>query len=233
VTRQQQIEQMLGIETHLDVAASWATFDTDEYYLKVQGVHTWKLKDDLNRYALVIERTRPDLIIEVGTKWGGSALWFADFGIDVVTVDIDQSLTGPAHGFDVDREQPHIQFVEGDSVNLDTLARVSSLASGYERVMVSLDGEHAAPHVYHEILAYGPMVSQGCYLVVEDGIFDLVDPSVAHRGGARIPTEGGPLAAIRQAGLHTDPRWVRDVEVERLTLRSYHPAGFWRRAEVD
>lgn len=235
VNHQQRIEKMLGLTTFLDVAASWRTFDTDEYYLKVQGVHTWKLQDDLTRYEKVIERARPDLIVEVGTKWGGSALWFAGLGINVITIDIDQSLTKEARDLDGDRRSGvrRITWIENDSVNPEMLARVAEITHGYQRVMVSLDGEHAAPHVLKEIELYGPLVSKGQYLVVEDGIFDLVDPAIAHRGGARIPTEGGPLAAIRQSGVLEDPRWHRDTEIETLTNRSYHPAGFLRRTEVD
>jgi cephalosporin hydroxylase len=125
----------------------------------------------------------------------------------VISIDIDQSLTGPARDIDHDctSGQPQITWIENDSVNPEMLARVADIAGRYERVMVSLDGEHAAPHVLQEIAAYGPLVSPGQYLVVEDGIFDLVDPAIAHRGGARIPTEGGPLVAIRQGGLLSDP----------------------------
>lgn len=238
MTQQQRIEQTLDTETYLDVVASWRTFDTDEYFLKVQGVHTWKLQDDLTRYEKVIEKAQPDLVIEVGAKWGGSALWFASFGIDVISVDIDQSLTGPARGLDANRGNAgasRITWFEGDSIDPGLVAKIAKRARyrDYHRVMVSLDGEHAAPHVLQEIGLYGPLVSKGQYLVVEDGIFDLVDPAVAHRGGARIPAEGGPLAAIRQAGLVADPRWHRDIEIEKLTNRSYHPCGFLRRTEAD
>ncbi len=235
MTRQQEVERTLGIRTYLDVAASWRTFDTDEYYLFTQGIRTWKLKDDLDRYARVIEQNRPDLIVEVGTKWGGSALWFAQFGVDVLTIDIDHSLIGPARDLDggsIDGVR-RITWVEGDSVHPGLVANAAVAASFYKRVMVSLDGEHAAPHVLREIAAYGPLVTPGQYLVVEDGIFDLVDQSVAHRGGARIPAEGGPLVAIWQAGLHTDPQWHRDVEVERMTERTYHPCGFFKKVGAE
>jgi cephalosporin hydroxylase len=41
--------------------------------------------------------------------------------------------------------------------------------------MLLADGNHAAEHVFQELLLYGPMVAPGCYFVVEDGIVDVMD----------------------------------------------------------
>jgi cephalosporin hydroxylase len=95
------------------------------------------------------------------------------------------------------------------------------------RTMVSLDSEHATPHVLAEIALYGPLVTPGCYLVVEDGIFDLIEPERAHLGGARIPAEGGPLRAIAATLAQDSAEWKRDTAIEKMSARSYHPAGFW------
>jgi cephalosporin hydroxylase len=221
-----------GIETYVDFDATWATFAAGEHEVDVNGINTWKLQDDLVRYARIVKKAKPDLIIEVGTKWGGSALWFSCLGVDVISVDIDHSLTGPAMEIDASRDRPRIQLVTGDSIGGHTLAEVMRLSDGYKRVMVVLDGEHAAPHVLKEIIAYGSLVSVGQHLVVEDGIFDLADPKLSHLGGARIPNEGGPLLAIAQSGLATDPAWRRDTAVEKMSPKTYHVGGWWRRVAV-
>ena len=82
-----------------------------------------------------------------------------------------------------------------------------------------------------EIGLYGPLVTPGCYLVVEDGIFDLIGPERAHLGGARIPAEGGPLRAIAATVAGDTANWKRDMAIEKMSSRSYHPCGFWRRVE--
>lgn len=85
--------------------------------------------------------------------------------------------------------------------------------------MVVLDSSHGTAHVAGEICAYGPLVSVGCYLVVEDGI-------VAYQIDA--PWVGSPLDAA--LALLADSRaWRRDTDLESLHPVSMHPAGWWIR----
>lgn len=227
---------MYGIETYLDFDATWGTFATGEHEDSVGGVKTWKLLDDLDRYSLVIERSQPEVVVEVGTKWGGSALWFASQpGVQrVVTIDIDPSNNhalrcDPPSGW-ASQMLEKVHFITGNSADPAVFAAVQDAVRG-RRCLVSLDGEHAAPHVADEIALYSHLVRPGQYLVVEDGIFDLAGPERSHLGGARIPAEGGPLRAIWWTLAH-NPAWTRAVEVERMTERSYHPAGFWLRGQT-
>lgn len=209
------------LETWVDVETSMAVWDTGGHQQLVQGVKTWKTSDDLNRYRHVIEATGPEVLVETGTRWGGSALWFANFDVDVVTVDVDGKASRPAHEL-TDR----VTWLTGGSTNPTVTARVAELVAG-RRCMVSLDSDHHRAHVAAEIEAYAPLVSPGCYLVVEDGIADLAGPA-GRRIGARIPAEGGPLAAV-EATVATWPGWTRDVEIERMTAVTHHPGGWWRR----
>lgn len=214
---------MTDLAVHVDVETSLGTFDRGAYEQLLDGLTVWKLAEDLDRYTEVIAATRPDVVVETGTKFGGSARWFERQGVDVVTVDVDGESSRRAR-----QVCERTTWVVGSSIDPAVVARVAALVAG-RRVMVSLDSEHAAPHVAAEIPAYGPLVTAGCYLVVEDGIFDLTDdPQMKRRGGVRIPTEGGPLAAIGQS-LAGDPGWVRDEDVERMHRVSHHPAGWWVR----
>ena len=158
--------------------------------------------------------------MEIGTRWGGTAAWFADtFAVDVITVDV--SAAPNIQGW------PNVTTVRGSSIAADVVAQVTGLAAG-RRCMVSLDSDHHFPHVAAEIRAYGPLVSSGCYLVVEDALGDLVPPDDARRFGAGLPEVGGPLPAIEQE-LAGDPAWVRDLDVEGMDPVSHSPFGWWRR----
>lgn len=206
----------------LDRAASWSTFSAEAGYTQYHcGIGLWKTADDLDRYRKAIEATRPEVLVETGTRWGGFAAWVADeFDAEVITVDAYRTKGRPARW-------PGVAFVSGDSTDTRIAAAVADLVGG-RRCMVSLDSDHHAPHVEAEILAYGPLVTPGCYLVVEDGLADLVDADRSRRFGSQIPERGGPLYAIERT-VAVDPAWRRDLDIEALTPVSHHPAGWWVR----
>lgn len=207
------------LKTPIDVQASWGTFATEAGYTQHHRQFAmWKTADDLDRYRKAIESCRPEVLVETGTHFGGFAAWVADtFGVEVVSVDVS-SRRRPDAG-------PLVMFVVGDSVA--QAPAVAELVAG-RRCMVSLDSDHHAPHVVAEIRAYGPLVSAGCYLVVEDGLADLVGPEHGRRLAPNVGEVGGPLVAIEQT-LATWPGWRRDLEIEGLSEISHHPAGWWVR----
>jgi cephalosporin hydroxylase len=210
-------------DIRIDVAASLATFnDRAGFTQHYNGVGMWKTADDLTRYEQVITATRPELVIETGTRWGGFAHWLADrHGLDVLTIDI----RGTVH----DRVFPRVTSLVGSSVDERIVETATETARG-RPTMVVLDSDHHAPHVAAEIRAYGPLVTPGCYLVVEDALADLAAGDEARRFGNQIPELGGPLAAIEET-LAGAACWARDLEVENLTRVSHHPAGWWVRRE--
>ena len=84
--------------------------------------------------------------------------------------------------------------------------------------MLLADGNHAAEHVFQELLLYGPMVAPGCYFVVEDGIVDVMDwPQY----------QPGPLVAV-QRFLSENSSFVTDERREKFIL-TYAPGGFLKR----
>lgn len=220
------LQQRFGLDLPAyDVERSWDTFVTGEYEQEYRGRRMWKVPADLERYRAVAAAHQPQLIIETGTKWGGSALWFRqELGVDVLTIDVQSQVSIR----DV-WQWPGVSRLVGDSVSDCIVNAARAMSRNYERVMVVLDSDHTRSHVRREISRYGRLVSPGCALVVEDGIFDLVDSGRATRGGSRIPQFGGPLAAVAEVGLDDNPEWRRMAEVEQLTPVSHHPAGWWER----
>lgn len=188
-----------------------------------------KTASDLDRYRLILERTRPTHIIETGTLTGRSAHFFASFrGAEVLTIDteprtFDMGLLSTPAG-------AHITRIVSSSTDLGTVALARHWAAGARRVMVVLDSDHSAGHVLAELRAYGPLVTPGCYLVVEDGVIRWCPEQWANH-------RGGPLDAVEvwRADLRASDdigrRFMRDVELEGLSPTTQHVGGWLRRLD--
>jgi cephalosporin hydroxylase len=208
----------------IDVEASWQTLETEAgHYQEHAGLGIWKSVDDLARYRVVIERDQPEVVVEIGTRWGGFAAWISDeFGVSVITVDIERTPGRP----DAWRR---VRYVRGDSTSAAVARTVHRLVAR-RRCMVTLDGDHHAPVVEREIATYGPLVTPGCALVVEDGLADLLPADRARRLGGRIPERGGPLRAVATT-VYRRHEWIRDLAVENMSAVSHSPGGWWIRSD--
>lgn len=189
----------------------------------------WKHNDDLRRYDAVIRQTLPDIVIETGTNTGASACWLATAspaGRSVVTVDVDGSRWNRASGYGVAR-------VIGDSADPLTARRIAAWIGRWPsdvppRVMVTLDSDHSADHVRREIELYAPMVTPGCYLVIEDGILAWLDDAQLKAHNCQY--DGTPLDAIERAisdGVLS--HFTNDAELAFAYPVTMSPAGWWRR----
>lgn len=169
-----------------------------------------KLDEDLARYRHIIEADRPDVVVECGTWEGGSARWFAEAGLDVITIDTVR--------YPKAQGGSNITWVTGSTADPDIAARVGELVAG-RRAMVVLDSDHSAAHVAAEIKLYGPLVTLGCHLVVEDGILRWMDNRWFR---------GSPLDAVEEL-LVPDPAFERDEATEAMFSVSMYPCGWWIR----
>jgi cephalosporin hydroxylase len=86
--------------------------------------------------------------------------------------------------------------------------------------MVVLDSDHAEPHVRAELEAYGPLVTPGALMLVQDGIIDTMR---AFRGA-----RPGPIGAIKDF-LAQHPEFTVEDRAQQF-LVTHHPLGWLRRA---
>ena len=148
------------------------------------GIPSWKNVFDLRVIQEIIHETQPEVVVEIGAKFGGTTVWLSDVMRTVASGSvISVDLKKPEIDF-----PENVQFIQGDSIALETVEQVQRLRGGH-RTMLMTDGNHKAGHVFQELMLYAPMVERGCYFVVEDGIVDVMDwqqyqPS---GGGATLP----------------------------------------------
>jgi cephalosporin hydroxylase len=170
---------------------------------------------DLWIYQEIISEVRPDLIIETGTAFGGSALFMAHIldilgKGEVLTIDTDDTISRQAH--------PRITYVRGSSSNADLIGSILSNRPDEARLVV-LDSDHSKAHVLKELELLSPHVSVGSYLIVEDTNIN---------GHPTLPRFGeGPYEAVTEF-LKTHPQFEVDETREKF-LMTFNPRGYLRR----
>jgi cephalosporin hydroxylase len=182
------------------------------------GVPVLKLPLDLWVYQEVVYETSPDVIVETGTHMGGSSLFFANlFDLTgngrVITVDIEHP---PGAVMPVHRR---IEYLLGSSTSPEVAEAVRSRIRADERIMVILDSDHSERHVREELALYAPLVTPGCYLVVEDTNVN---------GHPVFRSHGpGPMEALEDFLAH-NPEFASDLHRERFMV-TFSPRGWVRR----
>ncbi len=179
------------------------------------GHRTLKCPMDLWTYQEILVETRPDLVVECGTRFGGSAYYLASI-LDllghgrVLTIDIDTAPARPTH--------PRIEYLAGSTADPTIVEQVRAAARG-QRTMVILDSDHSRDHVLAELNAYRDVVSVGCYLIVED--------TDVNGHPARPDFGPGPMEALEAFQATTDD-YASDPDRERFMM-TLNPKGFLKR----
>ena len=200
------------------------------YFWRWLGLPIIQVPDDIVTMQEIIWETRPQVVIETGFARGGSAILYSSIltligdGI-VVSVDIDIR----AHNRAAVEEHPlggRVRLVEGSSTAPETLDRVRALIPDGARVMVILDSNHTHQHVLEELRLYGPLVTEGQFLVVSDTVIEDIPPQT-HR-----PREWGPgnnpKTALQEYLRETD-RFEPDPWYNSKVLITSSRGGYLRR----
>jgi cephalosporin hydroxylase len=213
-TKGRRAQRRIVSEFHqLYFYAKERTWKNNTFWL---GVPIAKCPLDLWVYQEIISETKPDVIIETGTAYGGSALFLASM-CDllnrgrILTIDVTEQPGRPQH--------ERIQYLSGSSTSDEIISTVKSLIKTEDRVMVILDSDHRAEHVRQELEVYSQLVSVNCYLIVEDTNVN---------GNPVMPLHGaGPMEAVEEF-TNTQGSFVLDREREKFFM-TFNPKGYLRR----
>jgi cephalosporin hydroxylase len=220
------------------VSRAWLRCGWDVKYVygfSWMGRPVIQLPDDMVRIQEVIYRLRPDVIVETGVAHGGSLIFYASLckamekgriiGIDIEIRPHNRQAIEAHELF------PWITLLEGSSTDAAIIEQVKGLIQPGETVLVLLDSNHTKAHVLDELERYGPMVTQGSYIVATDGVMAQV------AGAPRTQpdwTWNNPLSAIDEF-VAAHPEFVVEepafpfnegVVTERVT---YWPRAYLKR----
>jgi cephalosporin hydroxylase len=187
------------------------------------GVRTAQNPNDAWIHQEIIVRVKPDVIVEAGTQYGGSAAMWAMILQQVnpegrvITIDIKDQTTG-AKNLQIVKDK--VDFLVGSSVDPAIVSEVTKRVQG-KKVLVILDSDHSKNHVLAELKAYGPLVSKDSYMIVQDTNVNGHPVWQSHGPG--------PMEAVEEF-LKTNDQFRPDPEAERLMF-TMHPKGYLKRVK--
>jgi cephalosporin hydroxylase/glycosyltransferase involved in cell wall biosynthesis len=188
-----------------------------------RGVPFLKSPLDIGLYMQLFSRLRPRTVIEIGCRFGGSALWFADMmtnhGVSeprVISVD-----TQPLAEYD-DRR---IQIVPGDAATLVVCLTQQLLEQCPRPWLVVEDSSHMFKHTEAVLEFFHSWLEPGDYIVIEDRV-------VTHLSGEQYGRyENGPNRAVSAFLAREGAHYRVDTDLCDFYGKNvtYNPNGWLRR----
>jgi len=184
------------------------------------GVVTNKSVSDMWNYQEIISALRPSLVVEFGTRFGGSALYFSVIGravnpaLQVLSVDVSHAEVAA-----VVHTEPSITLLTQSSCEPGVAAKITEMREQCPGpVFFILDSDHTKAHVLAELALIRDVTCVGDYVVVEDGNIN---------GNPVLPGWGeGPTEAL-EAYFNAYPADYRvDHEREAKFGFTFAPSGF-------
>jgi cephalosporin hydroxylase len=170
---------------------------TEDSYL---GITLQKFPEDLRVYEHLLWDTRANVVIELGTKFGGSALWFDDrlqilarHGriANPLVISVDHKLGSARSSLSkVGASASSVKLIEGDVLDPELPDIVAEHVPDGATCFVVEDTAHEFDTTLAALRGFSRFVAPGGYFVVEDGCVD-VDEMRADRSWPR-----GVLPAI-------------------------------------
>lgn len=222
--------ELFKLSNELIVAAEKYRYS---YLWSWMGVPIIQMPADIVALQEVVWRSKPDVIIETGVARGGSLIFFASLLTllgrgKVIGVDIDIR----SHNRDTIESHPmadRITLIQGSSISPETLAKVRSELPKDAKVMVVLDSDHSKQHVFEELKAYAPLVSEEQYLVVADTILGFFTKEQTPLARSQVWYPGNePYAALKEF-LAVNADFDVDAETNGKLIMGSSPGGYLRR----
>jgi cephalosporin hydroxylase len=187
---------------------------------KWMGVTTLKSPSDMWNYQEILFTLKPSLVVEFGTRFGGSALYFAavlrqiGHPFRLLSVDIDAETVSA-----LTRQDPDVELMTVSSTDPRVAERIAALRREYPgRVFAILDSDHSESHVLGEMKLLRPLLVTGDYVIVEDSNIN---------GHPVYPSHGpGPYEAIESYFREFPDDYSHDTQRERKFGFTWAPNGF-------
>lgn len=160
------------------------TVNSGHFNVTYRGISAIKCPFDYVLYQMIITGLKPDLVIEIGTNYGGGALYLADL-METIGHGTVHSIDIVKKTGDIVTHHPRIKlFTEGwEKYDLNE-------AKGFSKILIIEDASHTYEDTLGALRKFSHLVSMNSYFIVEDGIVNKLNKEKGFHGG--------PLRAIRE-----------------------------------
>ncbi|WP_432409993.1 class I SAM-dependent methyltransferase [Rasiella sp. SM2506] len=147
-----------------------------------------QFEEEFKSFADYIKSHEPKVVVEIGTKKGGSFFIWARYLKPNHLVSVD--LPGGIHGggfpkqkipfmkyFLSDRKKSKVSIILGDSHSDDTFQKLKKILNGEKIDFLFIDGDHRYEGVKSDFEMYKPLVRPGGLI----GFHDIVDTEYHHK----------------------------------------------------
>lgn len=152
------------------------------YNVTYRGIPMQKNPFDYVLYQMLINDIKPDLIIEIGSYNGASALYYSDI-LDLIGNGMVHSIDIEDHVHLLAKQKSNIKFFTTGYQNYDL-----NNAKEFNKIMVIDDGSHYYEDVLKALNKFSVLININSYYIVEDGVVSAL--------GMKNKFNGGPLKAI-------------------------------------
>ena len=180
------------------------------------GIKTLKCPLDFWIYHEILYKIKPDLLIEIGNLYGGSALSYAHI--------FDNLQNGTVLGIDIDhkniadavRAHKRINLIESDASLC--IEQVSQFVKDDMKVLVIEDSSHEYDNTLKLLERYSKFVTRNSYYIVED--------TICHHG-LDVGPKPGPFEAV-QDFMNNNNDFMIDKDCENFGI-TWNPNGYLKR----
>ncbi len=181
--RSRDINRMLRNKEFFNLSRKWLA---KSIRYKYNYNYTWlgrpiiKYPDDIVVMQEVLNKVKPDIVIETGIAHGGSIIFTASIlkmlgkkNFKVIGIDIDIR----KHNLKEIKKSivyKYLDLIEGSSIDPKIFNLVKKKIGKNKKILIILDSDHSYKHVIQELNLYSSLVSKNSYIILPDTYIDFM-----------------------------------------------------------
>jgi len=231
--RSKDISKMIKDKSFFNLSRKWLA---RSIYYKYNYNYTWlgrpiiKYPDDIVVMQEVLNKVKPDLVIETGIAHGGSVIFTASIlkmigkkNFRVIGIDIDIR----KHNLKEIKKSiyfKYIDLIEGSSIDEKIFKLVKKKIKKNKKVLVILDSDHSFKHVIKELHLYSKLVSKNSYIILPDTYIDFMPKNTFKKWKV-----GDNTFTALQKFIKNNNNFKIDTEINKKSLISEAIQGYVKR----